>query len=74
MKVNIPDPSMDVKLNSTYLQKSFFRFLEPFHARLASKFAKSAHMTNIIVFTIFQDGYQKTQNLTLISKRLLEKD
>jgi hypothetical protein len=42
--------------------------------RLASKIAKSAHMSKIFVFTIFQYGNQKTQNLTLISKNLLEKD
>jgi hypothetical protein len=40
------DSLMGAKLKSkTHLQDMFFDFLEPFFARLASKFSKSADMT-----------------------------
>ncbi len=46
VKVNRLDPFMDAKLNSKILLlKPFFVFVEPFRARLASKFAKRAYMT-----------------------------
>jgi hypothetical protein len=48
-----------------HVNKSVFRFLEPFRARLASKFATSAHMTPIFFLTIIP-YVKKMQNVTLI--------
>ncbi len=56
---------MGAKLKSkTHLLTTCFGFFEPFFARLASKFSKSANMTPKFFFN--QKIYQKTQNFKLI--------
>jgi hypothetical protein len=54
--------------SKTRLLKNNFTFFAPFSPRLASKFAKSAYMTQEIFFSQKnQYGYQKTQNFMLSS-------
>ncbi len=59
-KIKSPDPLIDAKLNSKTHIKYVFRFFEPFYARLTSKFAKSANMTQKIIFSnYFNMGIKK---------------
>jgi hypothetical protein len=56
------DSLMGAKLKSkAHLLDMFFDFLEPFFARLASKFSKSANMTKKYFFGRNQKRYQKMQ-------------
>jgi hypothetical protein len=63
------EPLMGAKLKyKTHLLNMFFYFFEPFFARLAWKFSKSANMIN--KKNLNQKRYQNTQNFTLISNPL----
>jgi hypothetical protein len=56
-KIKNTDPVMGAKFKSkTHLQNTFFDFFKPFFARLASKFSKSANMTQ---FFLNQKRYKK---------------
>jgi hypothetical protein len=44
-----------------HLQNTFFLFLAPFVARLASKFEKSSNMTHIFLFTVIKKGLKNAE-------------
>jgi hypothetical protein len=59
---------LDAKWNfKTNLLNTFFGILNTFTARLASKFAKIVQIWAHIFLAKIKYGYQKKQNLTLIS-------
>ncbi len=55
-----PKPELEnIVYSDSRLQKKIFRFFGPFCARSASKFAKSANMTQKIIFSNYFDMVSK---------------